>query len=679
MSSASDMANAIRFLSVDAVELANSGHPGMPLGMADIAQVLWCNFLKHNPRNPKWINRDRFVLSNGHGSMLLYSLLHLTGYDLTINDLKCFRKLGSKTPGHPEFDVTPGVEATTGPLGQGVANAVGMAISEKVLSSTFNRKNHNIIDHFTYAFVGDGCLMEGISHEACSLAGTLGLGKLIVLWDDNGISIDGKVGPWFSEDTALRFESYDFQVLRDIDGHDPEAVYKAIEQAKDNPDKPTLICCKTRIGFGSPTYENSAKVHGAPLGSAEVLKLRQNLNWPHEAFCIPEEIRDAWNQVDLGEKYEHEWSSMFESYQDSYPDLARKLLHRFDDNELASCSSQFSDWLASIQKDKKPKATRKASQECISFFQDNIGNIFGGSADLSCSNLTEVESSRPVKTSWNCANYLHFGVREFAMFAIANGMSSYGGFIPFVGTFLTFIDYGRNALRLAAMSKLRVIYVLTHDSIGLGEDGPTHQPVEHNSMLRATPNVHVWRPCDSVETAVSWYSVLQRQDGPSCLLLSRQSLSVQERDADALENIKRGGYILWAQSPDPDIIMIATGSEVELALSVAKKLVNHGIKARVVSMPCLEVFDSQDLKYKEGVLPKSMRKRFVIEAGSSQCWYKVVGTDGLVYGLDRYGDSGSGKDIMNSYGFNEIDLESAIKNFLVSYDKQNLEEEYYGN
>jgi transketolase len=663
VSFARNMANAIRFLSVDAVESAKSGHPGMPLGMADIAFTLWKKFLKHNPNNPSWRNRDRFVLSNGHGSMLLYSLLHLTGYDLSINDLKQFRKIGSKTPGHPEIGVTPGVEATTGPLGQGIANAVGIAIAEKVMSSTYNKDNFKVIDHYTYVFAGDGCLMEGVSHEACSLAGTLKLGKLIVFWDDNGISIDGRVDSWFNENVAERFKAYGFQVITDVDGHNYEDIASAITAGQQNHTQPTLICCKTKIGFGSPTYQDTAKVHGAPLGREEVLNLRKNLNWENGPFDIPDYLKEEWDHREIGDTQEKEWVKIFNNYKTKYPELATQLESRYNNSNFSHFSSSVLDLMLNLQAEGNSIATRAASKNCIEFFQDHIPGIFGGSADLSCSNLTEGNNSKAIKNGWKDSNYLHFGVREFAMFAISNGLSSYGCFIPFCGTFLTFVDYGKNALRLAAMAKQRVIYVLTHDSIALGEDGPTHQPVEHNSMLRAIPGVRVWRPSDSVETAAAWYDAINYATGPSCLLLSRQSLKVQERDKKQVAAISCGGYTLKDFGGNPNILIIATGSEVTCAIDAANILFSKGIEVRVVSMPCLEVFEQQELEYKDSVLNPNIKTRVAVEAGSTQCWYRIIGANGFVYGLDRFGESGTGEDVMMELGFAGNKLALAIERF----------------
>ena len=665
MLNARDMANAIRFLSIDSVERAKSGHPGMPLGMSDIASALWGGILKHNPKNPSWFNRDRFILSNGHGSMLLYSLLHLTGYDVSCDDLKEFRKIGSKTPGHPEFGVTPGVEATTGPLGQGLANAVGMAICEKNLAKTYNKKDLQIIDHYTYVFVGDGCLMEGISHEVSSLAGTLELSKLIIFWDNNGISIDGKVESWFNESVADRYRSYGFQVIENIDGHNEGSVKSAIFEAQQNTNKPTLICCNTQIGFGSPNFAGTAKVHGSPLGEQEVAATRKNLNWDFPPFVIPDNIMSAWDQTEIGAQAESEWQKLFNEYKLRYPELAGQLQARL--SESNNVTSEVESWLVDLQQQKLNIATRKASNVCIDFFQDHFPMLFGGSADLSCSNLTETNKAIAVKDSWNGANYLHFGVREFGMFAIANGMSLYGGFIPFVGTFLTFVDYGKNALRIAAMNKSRVIYILTHDSIGLGEDGPTHQPIEHIAMLRATPGVKVWRPCDMVETAVAWKAALDYLDGPTCLLLSRQSLPTQAREDGKLSLIKKGGYLLYSNSKNIDAIIIATGSEVDLAVNAAKEIKN--ININVVSMPCMDEFLAQDKDYRDSVLPPHIKCRVAIEAGSSFGWHILTGDSGIVIGLDRYGESGIGADVFSEFGFTVPNIVNCVEKLCISMGK----------
>ena len=597
-----------------------------------------------------------------------------------ISDLKNFRKCGSITPGHPELGVTPGVEATTGPLGQGLANAVGMAMAEKILAATYNRPGFDIISHNTYAFVGDGCLMEGISHEACSLAGTLGLNKLILFWDDNGISIDGEVKDWFSENVPARFRAYGFFVIENIDGHNHDEIADAVSAAQKEKDRPTLICCKTKIAYGSPSYENTSKAHGAPLGENEIQKMRINLGWPHAPFEVPDDVKQSWDANKVGAEKEQKWNDLFRSYETSFPDLASDFISRFNNSSISNSSHDLIEWVAVLQHEAKAQATRQASQSCIEFFQQRINSIIGGSADLSCSNLTEVNSTKAVKDGWANANYVHYGVREFAMFAIANGLSSYGGFIPFCGTFFTFIDYGRNALRLAAMAKQRVIYVLTHDSIGLGEDGPTHQPVEHNSMLRAMPNVRVWRPCDSVETAVAWYDSLNFTDGPTCLLLSRQKLKVMDRKKKDLDLISKGGYILKDFGKAQEILFIATGSEVELVMNAAQVLNELGIGSRVVSMPCVGLFLKQDDSYRDSVLDPKSFLRIAVEAGSSQCWHSIVGSKGLVYGLDRYGESGTGADVMDACGFTTDALVSAVKNIHSSYNMASrVEGENYVN
>lgn len=651
MSNKKDMANMLRFLSVDAIEEANSGHPGMPLGMADIAQVLWCDFLSHNPSNPRWHNRDRFVLSNGHGSMLLYSLLHLTGYDLPIEEIKNFRQLHSKTPGHPEVGITPGVEATTGPLGQGIANAVGMAIAEKILSSTYNREGFEVIDHYTYAFVGDGCLMEGVSHEACSLAATMGLSKLIAIWDDNGISIDGKVSGWFNEDVAKRYEAYGWHVIPGVDGHDHNAIAKAIALAKEHTGAPSLICCKTTIGYGAK-LAGTAKVHGAPLGAENVKDLREKLGWDYEAFEVPAAIASAWDYRAQGAKSEQAWLELLERYQAAHPDLYKELLARLN-NEF-ELDESYDSWLSELQSQSNSMATRQASQKCLEFFTGKVKMLTGGSADLSCSNLTVTASTVATTDSWSSANYIYYGVREFGMFAIANGLSLHGGFLPFVATFVTFVDYGKNALRLAALAKTKVIYVLTHDSIGLGEDGPTHQPIEHAAQLRATPGANVWRPCDEVETAVAWKMALE-YEGPSCLLLSRQKLLAQTRTN--LTDIAKGGYVL-RKCTNPDVIIIATGSEVSLAVESAEALA--GINVMVVSMPCVEVFLQQTQEYQDTVLPPGVKHRLVLEALSSYGWHRF----GQVHGIDEYGHSAKAGDLFEFFGFTVDKVTAKVKSLL---------------
>lgn len=640
-----DRADAIRFLSIDAVQKANSGHPGMPMGMADIAEVLWHDFLHHHPKDPHWINRDRFVLSNGHGAMLLYSLLHLTGYDLTIDDLKSFRQLHSKTPGHPEFGETPGVETTTGPLGQGLANAVGMAIAETHLAATFNKPNFSIIDHYTYCFVGDGCLMEGISHEACSLAGTLGLGKLIVFYDDNQISIDGNVEGWFSDNTPERFEAYHWHVIRNVDGHDGEAIRKAILEAQSVTDKPTLICCKTTIGWGSPNLAGTATTHGSPLGDKEIAATRTQLNWPHEPFVIAKEVYDAWNAEAKGEESVKEWNTLFEQYCHQYPELANELVRRLEGRLPAHWDQDADAFMHELNEKKQTVATRKASQICLDQFANALPELMGGSADLTESNCTNWQGMKVYSKDFPEGRYIHYGVREFGMSAIMNGIALYGALIPFGGTFLTFSDYARNAIRLSALMQQKVVYVYTHDSIGLGEDGPTHQPIEHIPSLRMMPNLSNWRPCDTVETAAAWRAAIERQ-GPTCLMLSRQALPFQERTAEQLQLVERGGYILadYAEGK-PDAIIIATGSEVALAMDAAKQLRDQDIFVRVVSMPSTDVFLAQDEEYRSTVLPSDVTARVAVEAAAADYWYRFVGLQGRVVGLNRFGASAPAKDV----------------------------------
>ncbi len=650
MPSRFELANAIRALSMDAVQRANSGHPGMPMGMADIAEVLWNDFLQHNPLNPAWPNRDRFILSNGHGSMLQYALLHLTGYELSVEDLKQFRQLHSKTPGHPEYRLTPGVETTTGPLGQGLANAVGMAMAEAILAETFNRENHAIIDHFTYCFVGDGCLMEGISHEAGSLAGTLGLGKLIVFWDDNGISIDGKVAQWFLDDTPKRFEAYGWHVIKGIDGHNPEMVKAAILQAKANTEQPTLICCKTIIGFGAPHLAGSEKCHGSALGEAEVKGAREKLGWQYEPFVIPSEIYAAWNARAIGEKREAEWQKKWNAYQGQFPVLATELQRRLTGELPDGYLDQFAEFIETVEAKKENCATRKASQNTLDFLCERLPELFGGSADLSESNLTFTKHSTAIGPHQFKGNYIYYGVREFGMSAVMNGIALHGGFIPYGGTFLTFLDYARNAVRLAALMKIRVIFVYSHDSIGLGEDGPTHQPIEHLNILRMTPNVSLWRPCDATETAVAWDAALKRTEGPTALALTRQSVPHQVKTLKQIHNIARGGYILVECEGTPDAILIATGSEVSLAVVAAKQMQAEGFQIRVVSMPSTDVFQAQELAYQTAVLPPTVKQRVAIEAGSTHCWYQWVGREGAVLGVDRYGESAPGSKVYEALG-----------------------------
>ncbi|MBT6066441.1 MAG: transketolase [Proteobacteria bacterium] len=650
--SRADKANAIRALAMDAVQKAKSGHPGMPMGMADIAEVLWNDYLSHSPMNPVWPDRDRFVLSNGHGSMLHYALLHLAGYDLPIEELKNFRQLHSRTPGHPEYGYAPGVETTTGPLGQGVSNAVGMALSEKMLAAEFNREGLNIVNHYTYVFLGDGCLMEGISHEACSLAGTLGLGKLIAFWDDNGISIDGEVGNWFTDDTPARFRAYGWQVIDRIDGHDAEAVASAIEQARGNSLEPTLICCRTIIGRGSPNKQGKESSHGAPLGDDEIALTRETIDWPHEAFIIPEEIQAAWNAVSAGSARETEWQARFNNYRDAHPVLAGEFERRVAGKLPVDWSQSAQAFIDALNEDATTVASRKASQMTLDGFGPLLPELAGGSADLAGSNLTIWSGSKPVSREDASGNYIYFGVREFGMAAICNGISLHGGFIPYRATFLVFSDYARNALRMAALMKIRQVFVFTHDSIGLGEDGPTHQPVEHVASLRLIPNMSLWRPCDAVETAVAWRYGIERQDGPTSLALSRQNLPHQVRDASTLENMTRGGYVLLdSEGGEPEVILIATGSEVALAMDSATVLREAGRRIRVVSMPSSDVFDAQDESYRESVLPRAVSCRIAIEAGVSDGWRKYVGLDGAVIGLDRFGESAPAEAAFEYFGF----------------------------
>lgn len=650
MPSRKELANAIRVLSMDAVQKANSGHPGAPMGMADIAEVLWNDYLRHNPANPKWLNRDRFVLSNGHGSMLVYSLLHLTGYAVSIDDLKNFRQWHSKTPGHPEYGYAPGVETTTGPLGQGITNAVGMAIAEKVLAAQFNRPNHNIIDHRTFVFLGDGCMMEGISHEACSLAGTLGLGKLTAFYDDNGISIDGEVEGWFTDNTPERFAAYGWHVIENVNGHDADAIKQALEDALSHNDKPTLICCKTIIGWGSPNKQGKEECHGAPLGDKEVELVRKTIGWDSPPFVIPEAISKAWNTKDKGAKLEAQWNDKFAIYKKAHPDLAAELMRRVN-GELPSHFLEKADtYISSVDAKQEKVATRKASQNALNAYGPMLPEFMGGSADLAGSNLTLWAGCKGIKEHPN-GNYVNYGVREFGMSAMMNGLALHGGFIPYGGTFLVFSDYARNAVRMSALMKIRVIYVYTHDSIGLGEDGPTHQPIEHVASLRLIPNMSLWRPSDAVETAVAWKMAIKRQNGPTCLILSRQNLPHQPRTVEQLELIEKGGYILSDSNGTPDAILIATGSEVEIAVGAAQKLKEKGKKIRVVSMPCTDVFDAQDAAYREAVLPAKVKARVAIEAGVTDGWLKYVGLDGKVIGINRFGESAPAGTLFKEFGF----------------------------
>jgi transketolase len=636
---------------MDAVQAANSGHPGAPMGMADIAEVLWNDFLRHNPANPDWFDRDRFVLSNGHGSMLLYSLLHLTGYKLSLDDLKNFRQLHSPTAGHPEHGDAPGIETTTGPLGQGLANAVGMALAEKVLAAQFNTDEHTIVDHHTYAFMGDGCLMEGISHEACSLAGVMGLGKLIGVYDDNGISIDGEVEGWFRDDTPARFEAYGWHVVRDVDGHDSSAVKQALEEARAVTDKPSLICTKTVIGFGSPNKAGTEGVHGAALGDDEVAATRKELGWKYDPFDVPGEYYDAWNAKDKGAKAEAAWQETFAAYRKAHPEKAAEFERRMRGELPEDWQKIAADLVDEMAKGEAKVATRKASQMVLDVIGPKLPEFMGGSADLTGSNNTFFKGSKAVTRDDAAGNYIFYGVREFGMSAAMNGMALHGGFIPYGGTFLVFSDYARNAIRMAALMKQRSIFVLTHDSIGLGEDGPTHQPVEHVSSLRLIPNLAVWRPCDTVETAVAWQSAVERNDGPTALALTRQGLPHQPRNAEQVKNIARGGYVLKDSDGEPQLILMATGSEVALAMDAAAELEKNGTAVRVVSMPNVTLFNQQDEAYRESVLPKTVTKRMAIEAGVTECWWRLVGGEGRVIGLDRFGESAPANDVFKYLGF----------------------------
>ncbi|MBT8588886.1 transketolase [Polynucleobacter paneuropaeus] len=650
------MANAIRALSMDAVQQANSGHPGMPMGMADIAVALWNDHLQHNPTDPHWMNRDRFVLSNGHGSMLLYSLLHLTGYDLPISELKNFRQLHSKTAGHPEYGITPGVETTTGPLGQGISNAVGMALAEKLLAEEFNRPGHDIVNHYTYVFLGDGCLMEGISHEVCSLAGTLKLNKLIALWDDNGISIDGKVVSWFNEDTPKRFEAYCWNVIRNVDGHDAEAVSAAIAQAKKT-DKPTLICCKTAIGQGAPNMAGSDKVHGSPLGADEIAATRVALNWPYAPFEIPQDIYQAWDFKRRGQALEHEWNKDFQSYKAKYPELASEFQRRMQGDLSKDFSKTVKEYLERCQVKAETIATRKASQNAIEALALALPEFMGGSADLTGSNLTNWSACKPVRANqWG--NHINYGVREFGMSAIMNGIALHGGYIPFGGTFLTFSDYSRNAIRMAALMKLRSIFVFTHDSIGLGEDGPTHQSVEHVASLRLIPNLMVWRPCDTSETGVAWASAVERKHGPSALIFSRQNCPFVARNAQQIKDIARGGYVIRDSKARPDAVIMATGSEVGLALQTAERLEKEGVAIRVVSIPSTTVFDQQDATYKASVLPAGI-PRIAVEAGVSDFWWKYACS--AVHGVDTFGESAPAAQLYEYFGLTVDQIAKTVR------------------
>ena len=650
MPSRRERANAIRALSMDAVQKANSGHPGAPMGMADIAEVLWRDYLKHNPGNPQWADRDRFVLSNGHGSMLIYSLLHLTGYDLSIDDLKNFRQLHSRTPGHPEYGYTPGVETTTGPLGQGIANAVGLALAEKIMAAQFNREGHTVVDHHTYVFLGDGCMMEGISHEVCSLAGTLGLSKLIAFYDDNGISIDGEVHGWFTDDTPARFEAYGWQVIRKVDGHDPEEIRMAIETARKS-DRPTLICCKTIIGFGSPNKQGKEECHGAALGNDEIALTRANLGWNHPPFEIPAEIYAEWDAKAAGARAEAEWNQRFAAYATEHPELAAEFRRRLAGELPADFAEKATAFINEVAQKGETIASRKASQNCLNAFGPLLPELLGGSADLAGSNLTLWKGCKPVVAEDASGNYLYYGVREFGMSAIMNGIALHGGLIPYGATFLIFMEYARNAVRMSALMKQRVLYVFTHDSIGLGEDGPTHQPIEQLASLRLTPNLDTWRPADTMESAVAWKHALERKDGPSALVFSRQNLPYQVRDNETQVAIARGGYILKDCAGEPELILIATGSEVGLAVQAADQLAAQGRRVRVVSMPCTSVFDAQDATWKQHVLPVEVGARIAIEAAHADYWYKYVGLDGRVIGMQSFGESAPANQLFEHFGF----------------------------
>ncbi|MGL4856362.1 transketolase [Plesiomonas sp.] len=665
MPSRKELANAIRVLSMDAVQKANSGHPGAPMGMADIAEVLWRDFLKHNPTNPAWADRDRFILSNGHGSMLIYSLLHLSGYDLSIDDLKQFRQLHSRTPGHPEYGYAPGIETTTGPLGQGITNAVGMAMAEKALAAQFNRPGHDIVDHFTYCFLGDGCMMEGISHEACSLAGTLGLGKLVAFYDDNGISIDGHVEGWFTDDTGMRFEAYGWHVIRGVDGHNATAIKAAVEEARAVTDKPSLIICKTIIGFGSPNKSGSHDCHGSPLGDKEIAAAREFLGWKEEPFVIPTDIYAQWDAKEQGTAKEQQWDAQFAAYRAAFPELAAEFDRRVIKGELpanwAEASTQF---IEHLQANPAKIASRKASQNTLEAFGKLLPEFMGGSADLAPSNLTMWSGSKSLSGNDMAGNYIHYGVREFGMSAIMNGIALHGGFIPYGATFLMFMEYARNALRMAALMKQRAIFVYTHDSIGLGEDGPTHQPVEQIASLRLTPNMSTWRPCDQVESAVAWKYAIERQDGPSALIFSRQNLAQMDRNATQLADVARGGYVLKDCTGTPELIFIATGSEVELAMQAAEQLTAEGRQVRVVSMPATDVFDKQDAAYRESVLPAAVTARVAVEAGIADFWYKYVGFGGRIVGMTTFGESAPAELLFKEFGFTVENVVAKAKEIL---------------
>ncbi|HQY36469.1 MAG TPA: transketolase [Pseudomonadota bacterium] len=667
MPSRPELANAIRALAMDAVQQANSGHPGMPMGMADIAEVLWNDFLRHDPAQPRWPNRDRFVLSNGHGSMLLYALLHLAGYDLPLAELKRFRQLHSKTPGHPEASEHPAIETTTGPLGQGLANAVGMALAEKLLAQRYNRPGLAVVDHYTYVFVGDGCLMEGISHEACSLAGTLKLGKLIAIYDDNRISIDGRVSGWFTDDTARRFEAYGWEVIPEVDGHNPEAIKAALVSAAIDPDKPTLVCCRTLIGYGAPKKQDTEGAHGAPLGKDEVAAARERLQWPHPPFEVPDAIRAGWDARAKGARWSAEWTDLMARYRSEFPELAAELERRLRGDLPAEFAASAKAYVSRLQAEGPAVASRKASQMALDAFGPLLPELVGGSADLAHSNLTLWKGSKAATSADPGANYVYYGVREFGMSAISNGLALHGGFVPYDATFLVFSDYARNAVRMSALIPAAAIHVYTHDSIGLGEDGPTHQPVEHLASLRYIPGNRVWRPCDAVESAVAWQSAIEHRAGPSCLVFSRQTLAHQARDPRQLADIARGGYVLLEPlSARPQAILIATGSEVELAMQAARVLDGHGLAVRVVSMPCAELYDRQPLEYREGVLPSWCRVRVAVEAGVRDYWRKYVGLDGAVIGIDSFGASAPAEQLYQHFGFTVEAVVEAVRGQLAA-------------
>lgn len=659
-----ELANAIRFLSIDAIQKANSGHPGAPMGMADIAEVIWRKHLRHNPKNPQWYNRDRYVQSNGHGSMLLYSLLHLTGYEVTLDDIREFRQLHARTPGHPEYGYTPGVETTTGPLGQGIANAVGMAIAEKSLAAQFNKPGFDIVNHHTWLFMGDGCLMEGISHEVCGLAGTLQLGKLIAVWDDNGISIDGHVDGWFSEDTAARFRAYGWHVIDNIDGHNSQAVDAAVLEAKSVTDKPSLLCCKTIIGFGSPNKANSHDCHGSALGEEEVALVRKELNWPYEPFDIPDHIYKAWDAKEQGSSNEKSWNQLFAHYQQEWPELAGEFNRRMSGELPKAWADNMNQYIAQLQANPASLATRQVSQKCLNHFADLLPELLGGSADLSPSNLTRHQKSVDFSAQYPQGNYISYGVREFGMSAIMNGLALHGGFIPYGGTFLMFMEYARNAVRMAALMKIRSVFVYTHDTIGLGEDGPTHQPVEQLASLRLTPNMETWRGCDQVEVAVSWQQAIERKNGPTALILTRQPLEQQPRTAAQLANIARGGYVLIDCDGEAEILLISAGSEVELVVAAAAALKEEGHRVRVVSIPCTERFDKQDEDYKESVLPKNVRKRLAVEASIEGFWQRYTGLDGKVIGMSTFGESAPAAVLFKHFGFTKENVLDVARNML---------------